>query len=164
MTARAKVDVDGPAPGLVVAALGPRMLEIAGRLADGTVTWMTGFRSLREGVVPAIRQSADRAGRPDPRIIVGLPVCVSDDVGGARDRLRPAVEGAMKMPSYQRMMAAEALDDPAELGIIGSEDFVAGRIADLAALGATELLANVVGDPEEQARTVTLLGSLAARG
>jgi 5,10-methylenetetrahydromethanopterin reductase len=163
MTARAKVDVDGPAPGLVVAALGPRMLEIAGRLADGTVTWMTGFRSLRDGIVPGIRRSAEQADRPDPRIIVGLPVCVSDDVAGARDRLRPAVEGAMKMPSYQRMMAAEALDDPAEIGIVGTEDAVAGRIAELASLGATELLANVVGDADEQARTVALLGSLAGR-
>jgi F420-dependent oxidoreductase-like protein len=158
MTARARIDVDGPAVSVVVAALGPRMLEIAGRLSDGTVTWMTGVRSLRESVVPGIRASAERAGRTDPRIVVGLPVCVTDDVASARDRLRPALQGAMSMPSYARMMALEGLDDPADLGIIGDEDTVVQRIAELREIGVTELLANVVGSAEEQQRTVALLG------
>jgi F420-dependent oxidoreductase-like protein len=157
-TARARIDVDTPPVSVVVAALGPRMLEIAGRASDGTVTWMTGVRSLRDQVVPGIRASAERAGRPAPRIVAGLPVCVTDDVAGARDRLRPAVQGAMSMPSYSRMMAMEGLDDPAELGIVGDEDAVVQRIAELADIGVTELLANVVGDDEEQRRTVALLG------
>ena len=50
LTARARIDVDGPEVGMVVVALGPRMIEIAGRLSDGTVTWMTGPRSLRDSV------------------------------------------------------------------------------------------------------------------
>jgi F420-dependent oxidoreductase-like protein len=159
MTARMKITVDAPALDVVVAALGPRMVEIAGRLSSGTVTWMTGFRSLRDGVVPALRESADRAGRPAPRVIAGLPVCVTDDVAAARDALRPALQGAMTMPSYARMMAGEGLDDPAELGIIGDERFVAERVAQLGEIGVTELLANVVGPPEGHARTVALLTS-----
>jgi 5,10-methylenetetrahydromethanopterin reductase len=159
MTARARIDVDSPAVPVVVAALGPRMVEIAGRLSDGTVTWMTGFRSLREGVVPGLRDSAARAGRPSPRIIAGLPVCVTDDMPAARDLLRPAVKGAMTMPSYARMVAGEGLDDPAEIGIIGDEDFVVQRIGELADIGATELLANIVGSPQDQERTIALLGS-----
>jgi F420-dependent oxidoreductase-like protein len=159
LTARSKVDVDTPAVPVVVAALGPRMLDIAGRLSDGTVTWMTGVRNLRDHIVPGIRAAADAAERRSPRVIAGLPVCVTDDVVGARDRLRPALLGAMNMPSYGRMMAAEGLDDPAELGLIGDEQHVAARIDELASVGVTELLANVVGTPEEQARTAALLGS-----
>jgi hypothetical protein len=67
----------------------------------------------------------------------------------------------MNMPSYARMMAAEGLDDPAELGLIGDEQHVGARIDELAAVGVTELLANVVGAPEEQERTVALLGGAA---
>jgi F420-dependent oxidoreductase-like protein len=158
LTARARIDVDGPAVSVVVAALGPRMVEIAGRLSDGTVTWMTGVRSLRESVVPGMRAAAERAGRAEPRIVVGLPVCVTDDVAAARDRLRPALLGAMSMPSYARMVAMEGLDDPAELGIIGDEEAVVQRVGELAEIGVTELLANVVGDAQEQQRTVALLG------
>lgn len=164
MTARAKLDVDtsGTDLRLVVAALGPRMVELAGRLSDGTVTWMTGVRSLRDDIVPAIRRSADAAGRPSPQVIAGLPVCVTDDVAGARDRLRPALLAAMNLPSYQRMMAAEGLDDPAELALVGDEHHVAERIATLAAIGATELLANLVGDADEQLRTAAFLTSAGA--
>ena len=63
---------------VVMAALGPRMLEIAGRLADGTVTWMTGPSTLREHVVPLVNESAAAAGNPPPRVCVGMPIAVTD--------------------------------------------------------------------------------------
>jgi len=157
IVARAQLDLPDVEVPIVVAALGPRMVEIAGRLSDGTVTWMTGPRSLGEDIVPALRRAADLAGRRPPRVIAGLPVCVTDDVGTARERLRPALLGAMALPSYARMMAREQFDDPTDLGLIGDEAQVTDRIAGLAALGVSELLANVVGLSEEQERTARLL-------
>lgn len=157
ITARAALDLGDADVPIVLAALGPRMVEIAGRLADGTVTWMTGPRSLGESIVPSLRRAADAAGRLAPRVIAGLPVCVTDDIAAARDRLRPALLGAMALPSYARMMAVEGFDDPAELALVGDESAVGERIAALATLGVTELLANVVGTPDEQARTITAL-------
>jgi F420-dependent oxidoreductase-like protein len=159
LTARAKLDIDEIAVPVVLAALGPRMVEIAGRWADGTVTWMTGPRSLAGDIVPGLRRAAEAAERPSPRVIAGLPVCVTDDVAGARDRFRPALLGAMALPSYARMMAREGFDDPAELGLVGDEAAVSERIEQLAVIGVTELLANVVGSPEEQARTIAHLGT-----
>ena len=162
LTALATLTADGPGPGLVVAALGPKMLDLAGTYADGTVTWMTGPRLLREEVVPAISSAAEAAGRPAPRVIAGLPVCVTTEVSAAREAVRPRIQGASAMPSYRRALDAEGLDDFADLAVIGSADEVASRLADLATAGVTELLADLFGTPEEQASTATLLRSLAA--
>jgi alkanesulfonate monooxygenase SsuD/methylene tetrahydromethanopterin reductase-like flavin-dependent oxidoreductase (luciferase family) len=163
LTARMMITVDVPPPGLVVAALGPKMLDLAGRFTDGTVTWMTGARTLAASVVPRLTAASDAAGRPTPRVIAGLPVCVTDDVAGARERLRPSVAGPMAMPSYKRMVEAEGLDDPVDLVLLGDEDEVRSRIEGLSAAGATELLANVVGEPAERERTLDLLATVGAR-
>jgi 5,10-methylenetetrahydromethanopterin reductase len=146
-------------PGLVLAALGPKMLDIAGRYADGTVTWMTGVATLRSAVVPLLRKAASAASRPDPRVIVGIPVCVTSDIAGARERLGPGMAGTARMASYARMVAAEGVAEPVDIALIGDEDKVAERIDGLAAAGMTELLANVLGDPDERARTRAYLAS-----
>ncbi|HEX3564977.1 MAG TPA: TIGR03564 family F420-dependent LLM class oxidoreductase [Acidimicrobiales bacterium] len=153
IVARGALGIDGPSPGLVLAALGPRMLELAGRLTDGTVTWMTGVETIRRHVVPSIAAAASRADRPPPRVVVGLPACVSDDRDGARARVGAAMAGPAAMPSYQRMLAAEGVAEPVDIALVGDEDEVAGGIA--------ELVANVQGNPEEQARTRAFLGRLA---
>jgi 5,10-methylenetetrahydromethanopterin reductase len=162
ITARAEIHLDVAPPGLVVAALGPRMLELAGRHADGTVTWMTGPATLRRQVVPALAAAAERAGRPSPRVIVGLPVCVTDDVEGARQRIGRIMSVPASLPSYQRMLAAEGVAEPVEIALIGHEGQVATALAALAEAGATELLANVLGEPDEVARTRAFLGSLSS--
>ncbi|MBK6960108.1 MAG: LLM class flavin-dependent oxidoreductase [Gammaproteobacteria bacterium] len=68
-----------PCP-LVVAALGERMLELAGTHADGTITWMTGPKTLEEHIIPKIRAAATRAGRPEPRIVAGVPTAIVTDL------------------------------------------------------------------------------------
>lgn len=161
IVARGALGIEGPSPGLVLAALGPRMLELAGCLTDGTVTWMTGVETVRRHVVPSIAAAASRAHRPPPRVVVGLPVCVTDDRDGARQRVGTAMAGPAAMPSYQRMLTAEGVAEPVDIALVGDEDVVAGRIAELGTAGATELVANVQGNPEEQARTRALLGRLA---
>ena len=75
---------DGTPVSILVAALGPRMLEVAGRLADGTATWMTGRQTLAEHTVPGITRAAADAGRPLPRIVAALPVAITNDAEGAR--------------------------------------------------------------------------------
>ncbi|MEE8165665.1 MAG: TIGR03564 family F420-dependent LLM class oxidoreductase, partial [Myxococcota bacterium] len=78
------VPCDTPCP-VLIGALGPLMREIAGRLAGGTITWMTGPRTLGEAVIPGIRAAAKDAGRPDPRIVAGFPVVLTDDPAAARE-------------------------------------------------------------------------------
>jgi F420-dependent oxidoreductase-like protein len=161
IVARGALGIDGPSPGLVLAALGPRMLELAGRLTDGTVTWMTGVETVRRHVVPSIAAAASKADRPPPRVVVGLPACVSDDRDGARQRVGATMAGPAAMPSYQRMLTAEGVIEPVDIALVGTEDVIADRIVALAEAGATELVANVQGNPEEQARTRAFLGGLA---
>jgi F420-dependent oxidoreductase-like protein len=157
LTARLKLSIPVAPPGLVVAALGPRMLRLAGRFSDGTVTWMTGPRTLERQVVPQITAAAAEAGRPPPRVIAALPICVTSEREEARDRIRPILSGAARMPSYARQLATEGLDDPVDIACIGDEAEVTGRLSSLAGTGVTELLANVIGTEEEVARTRSFL-------
>jgi 5,10-methylenetetrahydromethanopterin reductase len=161
LTTHATLGSVGTPPSLVVAALGPKMLDLAGSLSDGTVTWMTGPVTLRETVVPAITAAASRSGRGAPRVIAGLPVCVTDNPGAARDAVRPRIEAAGRMPSYRRQLEAEGLEDVADLAIVGDAGTVAARVEALAEMGVTELMADVFGagdEPEETRRVLTGLG------
>jgi F420-dependent oxidoreductase-like protein len=157
LTARATLTMEVAAPSVVVAALGPKMLELAGGMSDGTVTWMTGPRTLAQTIVPLITTAAADAGRPAPRVIAGLPVCVTDDIDAARERIRPRIEGAANMPSYRRQLAEECLDDVADLAVVGDADRVNERVTELAAIGVTELMADIFGTPEERAATTAVL-------
>src|SRR6185437_2794165 len=86
-TVRAGVGLTTPRPGRVpvlLAALAPRMLQLAGQRTDGTVLWMTGPATVRDYIVPALTKAAAESGRPSPRVVCILPVCVTDDPDGAR--------------------------------------------------------------------------------
>ena len=153
LSAHAKISAATPRPRLLLAALGPRMLELAGELADGTITWMTGPRALERDVMPVLRASAERAQRPAPVVVAGLPICVTNDVDTARSALSDAMKGPASMPSYRRMLEAEGVGDPVEIALVGSEAEVADRLEHLAAIGVDEVLANVSGTREEQIET-----------
>ncbi|MBU8827485.1 TIGR03564 family F420-dependent LLM class oxidoreductase [Mycolicibacterium goodii] len=149
-----------PPPDVVLAAMGPAMLRLAGTHADGTVTWMTGVRTVAGHVVPTLTAAAEHAQRRAPRVIVGLPVCVTDDAAAAREVAREQFAVYNDVPSYRAMLDREGLAYAGDAALVGSADEVAERIGDLASAGATELCANVFGTPDEQAATVELLGRL----
>lgn len=149
--------VDAPAPSVMLAGLAPRMVDLAGSATDGTITWMTGPRTLGRTITPALTAAAERASRPAPRIVVGIPVCVTDDPAGARDRVRSLMERSASMPAYARQLAAEGLTDPVDLVVLGSDAEVADRLAAYRAAGMTELCANLVGSAEERDRTTAFL-------
>lgn len=161
LTVRATLQTDAPSPSLMLAALGPKMLELAGRFTDGTVTWMTGVGTIAQHIVPTLSEAARSTDRPAPRVVAGLPVCVTDDEADARDRLDGALAGPSQMPSYRRMLDLEGVARPADIGLVGDEDKVGELVAGLERAGATELLASIHGTPEEQARTRRFLGHLA---
>ncbi len=85
------IDVpDVQAPPVLVAALGDTMLSLAGRVADGTITWMTGIQTIESHIAPAITQAAEKAGRPAPRIAASLPISVTADIESTRERINQA--------------------------------------------------------------------------
>jgi F420-dependent oxidoreductase-like protein len=161
LSAHAKFPATGMVPPrLVLAALGPKMLALAGQYTDGTVTWMTGPTTLGRDVVPTLQRAADAHGRQASEVVVGLPVCITDDPAGARERIGGTMTFSAGLPSYRRMLAAEGVDEPVDIALIGPPDQVAERIDALRQAGMTELLANVQGTPEEQERTVEVLPGL----
>ena len=155
-----RVDDAGPVP-VLVAALGPAMLRVAGELADGTLTWMAAPEVVGERIAPTITAAAEAAGRPRPRIGVGLPVAVTDDVAGARERAAATFAIYDTLPSYKRLLDEAGLDGPAAVVIAGDDAEVAGRIRGLADVGATELVASLFGGAETRAETLKMLGALA---
>ena len=160
VTARGGLDVPADPPPVLVAALGPQMLKVTGRLADGTVTWMTGPKTLTDLTVPTIQAAAEGAGRPAPRVVVALPVCVTDDEAGARERAAAEFAVYGMLPSYRAMLDREGMEGPADLAFVGSADAVASRIAEVDTAGATTLVAAEFGHDDEKAATRELLKTL----
>jgi F420-dependent oxidoreductase-like protein len=155
---------------LLVSALAPRLLRVAGAHADGTVTWMANAKAVEDLVAPRIRAAATGAGRPAPRIVAGLPVAVVDPGGEAEAEARQ-VAGRLfaaygTLPNYQGVLAAGGVTDPADAAIVGDEASVAAQVEALFAAGATDVWAAPfpVGDDRSasRSRTRALLKDLAA--
>jgi F420-dependent oxidoreductase-like protein len=161
----------GAAPGLVVpllvAALGRRLLRVAGEHADGTILWMANARAIATHVAPTIGAAAEAAGRPAPRIVAGLPVAVHDDIDEARETAAQQFAGYGVLPNYRRILDHGAADAPADAAIVGDEDAVTKQIGALFDAGATDFWGAVfpVGDDREgsRRRTRALLRELANR-
>ena len=164
LTARtfAPVRVPGASPPpVVVAALGTQMLKLAGRLTDGTALWMVGEQTISSHIAPTITKAAEAAGRPAPRVVVGLPVSVTTDIDGAREKADAAFGFYNHLPSYRAMLDKEGVDGPADVAIVGDEDTVAKSLRRLFDAGATELSLPVFGSSDERERTLALLSALA---
>lgn len=149
------------APPVLVAALGSVMLKLAGTVADGTVTWMTGTGTIGDHIVPTITAAAASAGRAAPRVVVSLPVAVTADADAARARVNEAFSIYPNLPSYRAMLDKEGADTAADIGFIGDEETVTAAIRRLADAGATDFVASIVGDADERRRGFDLLGELA---
>jgi F420-dependent oxidoreductase-like protein len=147
LTAAGAVSIPGgvPAPSVLVAAMGPRMVRLAGELADGTATWMTGPKALGEHIVPAITKAAADAGRPAPRVVAGLPVCVTDTVEDVRARIAEQFALAAQVPEYRATLDREGAAGPQDVAIVGTETEVARALARLRDAGVTEFMAAPYG-------------------
>jgi F420-dependent oxidoreductase-like protein len=148
-------------PPVLVAALGDTMLKLAGRVADGTVTWMTGTKTIESHIAPTIRAAAEQAGRPAPRVGVALPVSVTADVEAARARVNDEFAIYPNLPSYKAMLDKEGAGSPADVAFLGDEETVVASIERLAGAGATDFVASVVGTREERERTFAVLSEMA---
>lgn len=148
-------------PPVLVAALGPAMLKLAGTVADGTITWMTGTRTIGSHIAPTIAAAAEAAGRPAPRVVVSLPVAVTNDAAAAKDLINEELSIYPNLPSYKAMLDKEGAEAAADIGFIGDEEAVAASIAKLADAGATDFVASIVGDRAGRERGFALISELA---
>jgi F420-dependent oxidoreductase-like protein len=158
LKAQAQLTIPGTTPPQVIlAALGERMLRLAGHQTDGTALWMVGPKTLDEHVRPTIAEASREAGRPAPRIIVGLPICVTSDVAAARERTARSLGFYNRLPSYRAMLDREGAEGPADVLVAGSEEDVDRQLDRLADAGATDFAATPIGSSEERRRTFEFL-------
>jgi alkanesulfonate monooxygenase SsuD/methylene tetrahydromethanopterin reductase-like flavin-dependent oxidoreductase (luciferase family) len=137
------------------------MLRLAGEFTDGTVLWMTGPATVRDYIVPSVTAAATAAGRPSPRVVCMLPVCVTDDVTQARSDADKAMAIYGQLPSYRAMLDKEGAAGPGDVAIAGGEDAVAEQIRALADAGVTDFVAAEYARGADGPRTRALLRALA---
>lgn len=161
---------DGPmprptdtAPKVMLAALGDQMLRIAGKRTDGTILWCVGPRTIETHIAPRINEAASDAGRPTPSIVCSIPCWVTDQPGPAREFIAKILAAYAELPSYRAMLDIEGVHGLEDLSFVGSEQEVRDGIASVAAAGASDFTAVVMGaDPDEIAATRAVLATASA--
>ncbi len=154
-----------PVP-VLVAALAPHLLRVAGEVTAGTILWMGNARAIETHVAPLINAAASSADRDKPRIVAGLPVAVHDDEAEGRQAAAEQFAGYGMLPNYRRLLDHGAADGPADAAIVGDEQSVTAQIRGLFDAGATDFWAAIfpVGTDRKASRqrTRNLLQELAA--
>ncbi|AKN72690.1 F420-dependent oxidoreductase [Streptomyces sp. PBH53] len=151
-----------PVP-VLVAAMGPQALRVAGELADGILPYLAGPRALAEHIVPAVTAAAEAAGRPAPRIVAFVPGVVTADPEAVRESATEALAFYERFPSYQRVIELSGGTRAADLAVIGDEEAVAAEVRRYREAGATEVVFTTtdLGGEADRRRTWKLLGELA---
>lgn len=154
VTTRGAVRIpNAPAPPVYIAALGPQLLRIAGRRSAGTLTWMTGPKTLAGHIGPTLRDAAAEAGRPAGavRVAAALPISVTDDVDAARAQAAKEFAIYGHLPSYRAMLDREGFGGPEDAALIGDEATVSQRIDELRDAGVDEFV-GIVFDSSAEGR------------
>ncbi|HEY4333419.1 MAG TPA: TIGR03564 family F420-dependent LLM class oxidoreductase [Ilumatobacteraceae bacterium] len=162
---------DEPRMHVLLAALGPVMLGLAGSRADGTILWLADEKAIESHVAPHVNRAAAAAGRPSPRIVAGVPVCLClpGEVDTAKARANRVLSEATVSPNYQRLLDRGDANGVADILAAGDEEAIHARLTAFAEAGATDVSIRVlpIGDTRDELiassrRTRALLGSLAA--
>jgi F420-dependent oxidoreductase-like protein len=152
---------DVPTPRVMLAAMGPRMLELAGARTDGSILWLSGPRTIETRIRPALESAAKAAGRPEPRVVASVPVCVTDDADAVKGLIASVLDGYNDLPSYRGVMDAEGAEGPADVSLVGDEATVRAGLERFASAGTTDFSAlEIPTNPDEETRTRALLKDL----
>lgn len=149
----------GPLP-VVLAALGPVMLKLAGELADGTNTWMVGPRTMESHIIRRLSAAAGAAGRADPLVVGGFPIVLTDKPDEARAKIAESLTIYGQLPSYRAMLDREGADGPADIAIVGDENALRSDLRRLEDMGVTHFNAAIAAvDDGAFARTLEFLAA-----
>lgn len=125
---------------IYVAAMGPKALRVTGELADGTLPYLAGPRTISDFIVPTIGKAAADAGRPTPRIIAMVPVLITDDIEAGRAWAADQLGFYETIPSYQKVIAREGVSGVADLAAVGTADEVVRQLRSYLDAGATDVV------------------------
>lgn len=129
------------APSVMLAAMGPRMLELAGGRTDGTILWLSGPRTVETRIRPALDAAAEAAGREGPQVVASVPVCVTDNRDKVHETVAAVLASYNDLPSYRSVMDTEGIDGPADVSLIGTESEVRAGLESFASAGTDEFSA-----------------------
>jgi 5,10-methylenetetrahydromethanopterin reductase len=139
---------------VLVAALGPVMLQIAGEHADGTSLWMADEKAIGEHIAPKINKAAAEAGKPAPRIVAGIPVtlCANSEIDEAKDRANRILAEAETSPNYQKLLDRGDARTVGDLCAAGDEESILKRFQAFADAGVTDLSVRLlpIGDNRDE--------------
>ena len=154
------------APAVLLAAMAPRMLALAGGVADGTSLWLSGPDTIESYIAPALREAAERAGREEaPRIVAALPIALTDEPDEARQRVGKMLSNYGGIPSYRAMLDREGAAGPGDVAILGDEGALDEQLDRLRDMGVSDFSASIMPvDPEAEGRTVAYLLTRLAKG
>lgn len=155
------IDCD-PVP-VLLAALGPRMLDLAGRRTAGTSVGSCGPQTIATHIAPLVNAAAEAEGRSAPRVVALVGVCVTDQVAELRAHGRRMNELYDRFPSYRSVLDREGVESGADLTLAGTIDHIVEGLAAYAEAGATDLrLAIMSRTPDEREATREALASALA--
>ena len=134
-----------PTP-ILLAALGPAMLRLAGERTDGTILWMADERAIGSHVVPSLTKAAEAAGRPVPRVVAGIPICLcgDDEIDAAVARTNRILSEADVSPNYQKLLDHGDAREVGDILAAGSEATIEKRLRSFADAGVTDISVRVV--------------------
>lgn len=144
---RNPMDVTDLAPtSVMIAALGPMMLRLAGERTDGTILWLADERAIGAHIAPTITAAAESAGRPAPRVVAGVPVCLcgDDEIEVAKERANRVLSEADVSPNYQKLLDQGDADNVGDILAAGSEASIEKRLRSFADAGTTDVSVRVV--------------------
>ena len=155
------MEVPGATPcQVMLAALGPQMLKLCGAKTQGTITWMTGFETIKDYIRPNLFAAAEQAGRSETRIAALLPIVITDDEAAGRALASMQFEIYGTMPSYRAMLDKSGLAEPSDYVLIGNEDKVAESLRHYAEAGVTDCGLLIAGSGDSKARGLDFVASL----
>jgi F420-dependent oxidoreductase-like protein len=141
------MDITDLAPtSVMIAALGPVMLGLAGERTDGTILWLADERAIGSHIAPQITAAAAAAGRPAPRIVAGVPVCLcrDDEVEVAVARAHRVLSESEVSPNYQKLLDRGDARTVGDILAAGTEVSIGKRLQSFADAGATDVSLRVV--------------------
>src|SRR4051794_8228858 len=138
LTTHGQLNIAAADTPILLAALGPRMLDLAGRRVQGTTVGQCGPRTIASYIAPTLRAAAEAAGRPEPRIMALIRICVTEDTAGAYALARETAARYRAVPSYAAVQDREGLDEPADLHLIGTWERILDGLSAYADAGVTD--------------------------
>jgi F420-dependent oxidoreductase-like protein len=143
---------------IMISALNPRMLDLAGEKADGIVLWMCSPAYIRDQVVPAVTAGRHKAGKKLDgfEIVAAIPVCLTTDRAAGQGVFRQTVERYANLPYYRKMMDASGFAAELAAGEVSE-----AMLDELSGIGGEEQVREVIRQYREAGVTLPCAGPFA---